>query len=247
MVSIITPNFNCGKFLSKTITSVLKQTYQNWEMIIVDDCSNDDSIEIINKFAKINRKIRIIKNEYNLGKIKSRNLAIKESKGRYIAFLDSDDIWFPNKLERQVSFMNSKKIPFTFSSYECIDESENYIGKFIIPDKITYHSLLKTNDVGCLTAIYDINYFGKVYMDEKGGYRDDFILWLELLKRSLVSYGLKEILAQYRIRNKSASSNKLKSAKNQWKVYRKNEKINILKSTYYFLHYVYYGFNKYRM
>ena len=224
----------------------MQQTYQNWEMIIVDDCSSDGSIEIINKFARENKKIRLIRNEYNLGRIKSRNLALKEAKGRYIAFLDSDDIWFPEKLERQVSFMNSKNIPFTFSSYESIDENENYLGEFIIPDKITYHSLLKTNDVGCLTAVYDVNYFGKTYMDESRDYREDFMLWLQLLKRSKISFGLKEVLAKYRIRPKSDSRNKLKSAINQWKVYRKIERLTVLQSAYYFIHYAYYGINKYK-
>ena len=244
LISIITPSYNSEKFISQTIESVLSQTYQNWEMIIVDDKSPDNSNIIIEKYIKQDKRIKLIKLNQNSGPAVARNLAIKEAKGRYIAFLDADDVWYPDKLEKQIAFMKENNLVFTYSAYELIDENNNSIGKFVPPSFITYESMLKTCSVGCLTAIYDTKKLGKIFMPiiDK---RQDYGLWLKILKKIKVTKGLNETLAKYRIRKNSVSSNKLKAAKYQWKIYREIENLNLIKSIYYFLHYAYNGIKKY--
>jgi len=245
MVSIITPSYNSEKFISQTIESVLAQIYQNWEMIIVDDCSPDNSNQIIEKFIKTDRRIKLIKLENNSGPAVARNTAIKEAKGRYIAFLDADDLWLPNKLEKQINFMNKNNLSFTYSAYTLVDEEDNDLGVFIPREELSYEDILKTNDIGCLTAIYDTEKLGKVYMPNVLK-RQDYGLWLRILKKIEKTKGILEPLAIYRVRKNSVSSNKLKAAKHQWKIYRKVEKLSIFKSSYYFLHYAYNGLFKYK-
>ena len=244
LVSIITPSYNSEKFISQTMESVLSQTYQNWEMIIVDDKSPDDSNIIIEKYIKQDKRIKLIKLNKNSGPAVARNVAIKEAKGRYIAFLDADDVWYPNKLEKQIAFMKENNLAFTYSAYEIIDEQDKSIGKFVPPSFITCESMLKTCSVGCLTAIYDTKKLGKIFMPiiDK---RQDYGLWLKILKKIKITKGLNEVLAKYRIRKNSVSSNKLKAAKYQWKIYRDVENLNLIKSIYYFLHYAYNGIKKY--
>ncbi len=244
-VSVITPAYNVSRFVSKTIKSVLNQTYQNWEMIIIDDVSTDNSVNIVEKYVKRDNRFRLIKLEKNSGPAIARNIGIKEAKGRYIAFLDADDLWLPEKLEKQLKFMNEYDLAFTYLSYKLIDEEGNDLGEFITKEKITYKSMLKTCSVGCLTAIYDTQKLGKVYMPNILK-RQDYGLWLKILKQIGSTRGILEPLAIYRIRKNSISSNKLIAAKYQWKIYREVEKLPFLKSTYYFMWYAYYGFKKYK-
>jgi teichuronic acid biosynthesis glycosyltransferase TuaG len=244
-VSIITPSFKSEQFVSKTIESVLCQTYENWEMIIVDDCSPDNSNIIIEDYCKKDCRIKLIKLEKNSGPAIARNRAIEEAKGRYIAFLDADDLWKPEKLEKQINFMKENNLAFTYSSYELIDENDNFLGKYITKDLITYKELLKTNVIGCLTAIYDIEKLDKVFMPNILK-RQDYGLWLKILKQINSTKGILEPLAIYRIRKNSVSSNKLKAAQYQWKIYREVEKLNFFKSLYYFSWYIYYGLRKYK-
>jgi len=245
LVSIITPSYNSEKFISQTIESVLSQTYKNWEMIIVDDCSTDKSREIIEEYTRKDNRIKLIKLDKNRGPAIARNRAIEEAKGRYIAFLDADDLWLPNKLEKQINFMKENNLEFTYSGYMLIDEENNVLGEFIPPKEVTYYSILKTNPIGCLTAIYDTKKLGKIYMPNIIK-RQDYGLWLKILKKIKSTKGICETLAVYRIRRNSVSSNKLEAAKYQWKIYREVEQLNLVKSIYYFIHYAYYGFKKYR-
>jgi glycosyltransferase involved in cell wall biosynthesis len=245
LVSIITPSYNSAKFIIQSIESVISQTYSNWEMIIVDDCSQDNSIKIIKEFQEKNNRIKLIESKVNQRPARARNRAIKYANGRYIAFLDSDDIWLPNKLEKQIKFMKDNNLDFTYSSYNLIDEDDNDLGKFIAPQYITYKSMLKSNTVGCLTAIYDTEKLGKVYMPLIRK-RQDYGLWLKILKEIDSTKGMLESLATYRILENSVSSNKLKAAQYQWKIYRKIEKLSLVKSLYYFVNYIYYGIKKYR-
>lgn len=183
LVSVITPNYNGEKFIIDTIKSVKSQTYTNWEMIIVDDNSKDNSISLIENFIKDDLRIKLIKNTSNLGAAVSRNIAIEKAKGRFIAFLDGDDIWKSIKLEEQLKFMMENKYPFTYSYYDQITEDGDFIRNVTdIALKINYNKLLSKNIIGCLTAIYDTTYFGKVYMPLIRK-RQDFGLWLELLKK----------------------------------------------------------------
>jgi len=244
LVSIITPSYNSKRFIEDTIKSVIAQSYQNWEMIIVDDASIDESIEIIQKYVNIEYRIILFSNDKNLGASESRNLAIKEAKGTYIAFLDSDDIWLPNKLEKQIELMERENIAMSYSNYETINEDGVVIGKFLAPSKIRYQDMLKTSYIGTLTTIYNVRKLGKIYFMNIG--HEDYILKLEILKKIDYAIGIDEVLAQYRITENSLSSNKLKSALWQWNIYRNIEKISIFKSIGYFISYTYNGFTKYK-
>ena len=244
LVSIIMPSYNSEKFISKTIESVINQTYERWEIIIVDDCSPDNSNQIIEKYCKNDSRIKLIKLEQNSGPAVARNRAIEEAKGRYIAFLDADDLWLPEKLEKQLEFMQKNNMAFTYSGYKLVDEDDNALGVFIPRKELTYEDILKTNDIGCLTAIYDVQKLGKIYMPNILK-RQDYGLWLKILKQIGKTKGIVEPLAVYRIRKNSVSSNKLKAAKYQWKIYREVEKLNIFISSYYFIHYIWNGVKKY--
>jgi glycosyltransferase involved in cell wall biosynthesis len=245
MISVIMPSYNSEHFISKAIDSVLSQTYDHWEMIIVDDCSHDNSALIIEEYCKKDSRIKLIKLEKNSGPAVARNTGIKEAKGRYIAFLDADDLWKPEKLEKQINFMKENNLVFTYSSYDLIDEEGNFMGTFKTKEIISYESMLKTNSVGCLTVIYDADMLGKMFMPNILK-RQDYGLWLKILKKINSTKGIIEPLAVYRIRKNSVSSNKLKAAYYQWKIYREVEKLNFFKSLYYFSCYIYYGLRKYK-
>lgn len=218
------------------VESVIAQTYQDWELIIVDDVSNDDSVQLAKNFAKEEPRISLLTLKENSGAAVTRNIAIEAAKGRYIAFLDSDDIWLPDKLERQLAFMQGNNYPFSFSAYERIDENGRSLGSVGVPKKVNYKQMLKTSVIGCLTAMYDTAHFGKVYMPLIRK-RQDYGLWLKLLKQTDYAYGLQIPLGQYRVRRDSISSNKLNTATYNWRLYRQVEKLSFLASCYYFSHY----------
>jgi len=234
LVSIITPSFNCEKFIADTIISVQNQTYKNWELIIVDDCSTDNSITIINKFLEKDDRIKLIKLEVNSGPAKARNKGIELSKGKYIAFLDGDDRWLTEKLELQLNFMESKQIPLSFTSYFSVNEDSENLKLVRAKKQVTYKNLLTNNYIGCLTAMYSTEKLGKVYFPNIKK-RQDWALWLNITKKGIIAYSLKEPLAIYTKRKLSVSSNKFKLLKYNWKIYRKFENLNIMVSLYYFI------------
>lgn len=244
LVSIITPSYNAAKFIAQTVESVTNQTYENWEMIIVDDCSVDNSVEIIQNYIQKDSRIKFLKLEKNSGPAIARNKAIKAANGRYIAFLDADDIWLPHKLKTQIQFMDDNDLLFTYSSYYLIDEKGKDLGFFNTKSKISYTDMLKTCSVGCLTAIYDVQKIGKLYMPNIFK-RQDYGLWLKILKKIDYAYGVQEPLAKYRILDNSLSRNKIQAARYQWKIYRNIEKLGLIKSLYYFVQYAYHGIRKY--
>ncbi len=245
MVSIITPLHNADKFIAQTIESVLAQTYQEWEMIIVDDLSLDHSASIVEAYVQKDPRITLIKQKQKSGPAGARNRAIQAAQGRYIAFLDADDLWMPEKLEKQISFMTKYDSAFTYSSYKVIDMDNEALTTFVTLPDISYESMLKTCSVGCLTAVYDREKLGKMYMP-KLPRRQDYALWLSILKKIGTAKGLLEPLAYYRIGQTSVSSNKINAAAWQWKVYRDVEQLSLTKSIYYFVNYVYFGIKKYR-
>lgn len=206
LVSVIMPNYNGEKFIKETIMSVINQTYTNWELLIVDDCSIDNSAEIIKDFCRQDGRIKLFINEKNSGAAASRNLALREASGKWIAFLDSDDLWLPEKLEKQISFMVNNGYRFSYSYYEQIDENSRPMNKLITgPKKISLHRMFCYNYIGCLTAMYDAEYVGLMQIDDKiGNGRNDYALWLKLSQKCNC-YLLKENLGQYRIRNNSLS------------------------------------------
>ncbi|MEO9571687.1 MAG: glycosyltransferase family 2 protein [Polaribacter sp.] len=235
LVSIITPNYNSEKFISQTINSVLNQTYKNWEMIIVDDLSTDSSIKIINSFCIKDSRIKLFQLKENSGAAIARNKAISLAKGSFIAFLDSDDLWFSKKLEVQLSFMITNNYSLTYTSYEIINENGVSNGKKIhCKARLDYHRMLYSNEIGCLTAIYDKEILGKVFMPEIRK-RQDYGLWLSVLKSVNYAYGLPEVLAKYRDRRESISNNKLEMLKWNWNLYKNIEKLSYFRATYYTL------------
>jgi teichuronic acid biosynthesis glycosyltransferase TuaG len=244
LVSIITPLYNAETFIEETILSVQHQTYQNWEMIIVDDCSYDQSLFIIEQYQQKDQRIILIKNQKNLGVASSRNRAIKRAKGKYIALLDADDLWLPQKLTQQVELMESKKVLMSYSSYHTITAQGDKIGYFSVKNQIAYQDLLKTSSIGTLTMIYNSDALGKPYFKDIG--HEDYLYKLDLLKKIPFAYGIQEPLASYRIGNQSLSSNKLKASLWQWRIYRIEEKLSLLQSIYYFIHYSYHGIFKYK-
>lgn len=235
-VSVVMPLFNGEAFVENSIRSVITQSFQNWELIIVDDASTDRSVNIVKSLVGEDHRIKLIKLPRNSGAAVARNLSIKYAQGRYIAFLDSDDLWLAQKLSKQLAFMKNNSCPFAFSSYDKIDEGGSRIGYVGAPEKVDYADLLKMCSIGCLTAIYDTNYFGKVYMPDIRK-RQDLGLWLALLKRTTYAYGISESLAQYRVRPESLSSNKIAAAQFQWKLYRQIENLSFTDSSYYFFEY----------
>ncbi len=245
LVSIIMANYNGSKFLSEAIESVLLQTYTEWELLVVDDASTDNSLSIIKRYEKNDKRIFLYELTRNSGPANARNYAIQKAKGRYISFLDSDDVWLPVKLQKEIAYMQKYSISLVYSSYYTINEYSELNGIFIIPKKqIHYKELLKSCIIGNLTAMYDSFYLNKKYMIDVG--HEDYALWLDILKNIDFAYGIQEPLAAYRIRKNSVSSNKVKAAKYQWKIYREIEKLSFLKSLYYFAFYAYNGVTKYK-
>jgi glycosyltransferase involved in cell wall biosynthesis len=243
LVSIITPAYNAQRFIDKCIESVIAQSYQNWEMIIVDDGSTDETLEIIQQYINQDYRVILFSNDINLGASKSRNIAIKEAKGDYIAFLDSDDVWLPKKLEMQIELMDIEGVEMSYSNYEVIDEEGYVISNFKAPTKVTYNDMLKTSYIGTLTTIYSTKELGKIYFKDVG--HEDYLLKLDILKEIDYAVGINQPLAQYRIVQDSLSNNKLKSASWQWKIYREYENIPLFKSILYFISYTYNGLKKY--
>ena len=235
-VSIIVPMYNAEKFIGKTIESVLAQTYQNWEMLIMNDVSTDNSLAIVSLYAKKDERIKIVNTEKNVGVVKGRNFLIDLASGKYIAFLDADDYWHNEKLEKQIKFMKEKNASISCTEYTRVKENEEKINDVIIKEEISYNDMLKNNYLGCLTVIYDAKKIGKRYFKELEK-NEDYVLWLEIVKDVDIICGLKENLAYYRVLDNSRSSNKVKTAKVRWEIYRKIEKLSLLKSIYYFLHY----------
>lgn len=237
LVSVITPMYNAEKYIAKTIESVQAQTYENWEMIIVDDVSTDQSAQIVQQYAAEDTRIKYLRHEKNAGVARARNTALKAAQGRYVAFLDSDDLWKNEKLEKQLLFMQSKGAAFLYTACEIIDENGNVTGKVRhVPASQNYEELLKGNAVPCLTVILDRSQIDKVEMPEIP--HEDYAAWLDILKKGITAYGIDEVLAQYRVNNSSLSGNKMQAARWTWDIYRKQQKLGIMKSSYCFVCYI---------
>lgn len=246
LVSIITPMYNSAAFIRNTIESILSQTYTHWELIIIDDCSEDNSVEIAQEYEKQFSNITVFQNLENSGPAISRNSGIKKASGKYLTFIDSDDLWKPLFIEKSIENVKNS-YGFVFSSYERISENglEKAYHDFIVPNKVNYKDILKTNSISCLTAFIDVERLGKLMMPEVR-YRQDMGLWLKYLKKIPFAIGETEVLASYRIRNNSHSRNKIKLIKPQWLFYRKVENLSILSSLYFMIEWILRGLIKYR-
>jgi teichuronic acid biosynthesis glycosyltransferase TuaG len=245
MISIITASYNCAAYIKQTIASVQQQTNADWEMIIIDDRSTDDTVALIAAEAAADPRIKYLVNDVNMGPAKTRNRGIKIAKGKYLAFLDGDDLWLPEFIEVSLNFMQKNHYPFVFSSYKRLDEElQPLYTDFIVPQKVNYNSLLRTCPISCLTAVINIEETGKFYMPDIQK-RQDYGLWLSILKRIDFAYGIQQPLAVYRIRKNSVSRNKYKAMLYVWKVYRDVEKLNLFYSGYLMVNYVINGLKKY--
>ncbi len=232
LVSIITPLYNCEDIIRETIGSVLAQTYPHLELIIVDDVSTDNSREVVKEYVAKDKRIKLIELSENGGAAIARNKGIEVAEGRFIAFLDSDDLWKETKLEKQVNFMLENDYAFTCTDYEQLVDDTKKI-KLIIKARVKadYRIVIRYNPIGNSTVMYDTLKMGKVHIPEVRK-RNDYALWLKILRMEKYVYGINEVLATYRIRKKSLSRNKVKLIKHQWYVYRKLEKLNFFKSLY---------------
>lgn len=239
VVSVITPSFNSARFLGQTIESVIAQSFTNWEMIIVDDGSTDDSEAVAKRYADADPRIVPVSLGRNAGAAVARNAAIEMARGRYIAFLDSDDVWTPDKLEKQIAFMREHGCALSYAYYGKIDEAGQSSGKVMrSPDKVTYRDMLAKCHIGCLTAVYDRGQLGRVTMPLIRK-RQDWALWLKILKDTPYALGMREVLGSHRVRRGSISSNKIEMVKYHWMVFREIEKLNLFSASYYLLRNIY--------
>ncbi|WKV13128.1 glycosyltransferase family 2 protein [Marivirga harenae] len=246
LVSIITPCYNSELFLESTIKSIIDQEYNNWELLIVDDSSTDNSRQIISSFSELDSRIKPMYLSKNSGRIYCRNIAIEQALGKYIIHIDSDDIWYENILSISVKIMEEENISFLFSSYDrFLVSKKQLISPRIAPEKVTLDEICKSNPISCLTAIYNSHKLGKRYFSKEFE-REDLVLWLSLLKDVDYAYGNSEILAKYNIRKGSVSENKFRMLGQQWDVYRNYLGFSPLKSLYYLSYYAAYGLINYR-
>ena len=229
LVSIITPAHNSSLYIKEMIKSIINQTYKNWELLITDDYSSDNTIEIIESYIVIDSRIKLYHLSQNSGASVARNNSIKNAIGRFIAFCDSDDYWASDKLEKQIPFMLEKQTTLSYSNYNIVNENGELLGECISPKQVTYNDMIRTNYIGCLTAIYDSERIGKVYMEDIKA-RQDWVLWLSILKKEGTAFCFPQKLAFYRKRKKSISGNKLRMIKYHWLVYYKHENFSFLKS-----------------
>lgn len=230
LVSIIMPTYNCAKFIKETIESVISQTYENWELVIIDDCSNDNTEEVVASFN--DKRIKYYRLEKNSGAAIARTTAMKMAKGNYMAFLDSDDLWKKDKLEKQLEFMKNNNYNFTCTAYEQIDEEGHKLNKIIkTKKKANYDRILLDCPVGNSTVMYNVDNLGKFEVPNIRKRNDD-ALWLQILKKEKFIYGMPDVLMEYRIRNNSISSNKLSLIKYHWQLYREIEHLSVIRSSF---------------
>ena len=244
-MSIITPCYNAEKTIVTTIESVINQSFQDWEMLIIDDCSNDSSPEIIKKYADKDYRIKYFRTHKKSGSPSlPRNIGIENAKGKYIAFLDSDDVWLPDKLEKQIEFIEKNDYSFIYSDYEKINhlgERNNRIVK--MPESASFWDVLETCTIPCLTALLTKDIIGNTRF--KSIPKEDFAFWLEILKKNVDAYNTGKVHALYREQQTSRSSDKFAMIRNQWYVLRKVEGVKPVVATYFMIKYLLYGFLKY--
>jgi len=236
-ISVITPIYNAEDFLAETIESVLNQTYKSFEYLLIDDCSTDSSASIVKEFEKNDSRIKYVKLSENSGAAVARNTGLEKAEGRFIAFVDSDDKWYPEKLQKQLDFMVLNNEPFTYTNYEHITEEGEILSSPKLPKKLNYSGLLKNTAIACSTVVIDRQTIGDFRMPlvRKG---QDTATWLKILRNHDYAYLVDEVLNQYRGREGSLSSNKVGALKRTWNTYRNLEELPLHKAVYYFSFYV---------
>lgn len=246
LVSVVTPAYNCEKYLRQTVESVIRQTFEQWEMIIVDDCSTDGTLALAQRLAAQEKRIRVLRNEINQGVSLTRNRGIAEARGEYIALLDGDDLWESDKLERQVALLE-KGYDLAYCSYDFWDENGCPIEKmkpFIVPERTDYHKMLVSSVVSCSTAMVCAELL-KAHPFRKDTYHEDYALWMELFALPIRAAGDEKVLMHYRQVRGSRSNAKGNSAKKRWEVYRRTLHMGLLESAWAFCRYAVCGAIKY--
>lgn len=247
LVSIIMPMHNAAEFICEAINSVIAQTYTTWELLVVDDSSTDESRRIVTEYGKKDKRIILLTNDRHTGLPSTpRNVGMSVATGRYIAFLDSDDVWYSDKLEQQLLLFKNPKVAIVYSDYEKMDRNGKRANRIIkAPAFATYKSLLASNCIGNLTGIYDRKKVGKINFIDI--HHEDYALWLAILKKGFIAQNTQSITAAYRVTDNSISSNKIKVLPWQWNIYRNVEHLPLLSSCYYFIHYAIRAFIKNRI
>lgn len=244
-VSVITPAYNAAPFLEEAVESVQSQSFVDWEMIIVDDCSMDETYNIAQQLAKKDDRIRVLQNEKNSGVAATRNKALDVATGEYIAFLDADDLWLSQKLEKQVQFMDTGKYVLTYTNYQKFNSDTGQRQKKVIkaPSTMTAKRIYGDTSIGCLTVMVNRNKSGPFHMPLID-HTEDNITWQEILSKGYTAYRLDEVLSLYREGNESLTSGKKSAAKQQWSTYRNYYNFSITKSLFYFSQYAYHAMKK---
>ena len=245
LVSVIMPAYNAEAFIEEAINSVINQTETNWELLVIDDCSKDSTFEIAKELEKKDERIFVLRNEFNIGVAKTRNIGIERAKGKYIAFLDSDDIWHPEKLQRQLEKIIATRAGICYCSYAIIGRSGSKIrSDYIVPETVDFNMLLKENVMQCSAMLIQANILKNIKFNTEF-FHEDFILGLDMLRVGHQAAGCKEILLDWRYIENSRSFNKRKAAKNRWLIYRHYLNLSIGKSFWLFVGYALAGFRKY--
>ncbi len=242
MVSIIMPLYNGADFLESTVHSVQAQTVSDWELIIIEDCSTDESRSLAERLAAEDPRIRLLKNPRNMGTAASRMKGIRESRGQWLAFLDCDDLWLPDKLEKQLPLLETADV--VYSSYQMIDENDRTIRVYRTRNTVNFELMLEENYIGCSSVILRRELFDYIGF-RKDFYHEDYVLWLELIQQGAIFCGIDEVLMQYRLRRNARSSGKLKCAVERWRIYRQFLELPLWKSLICFLRYGWNGLRKY--
>ena len=235
-VSVITPAYNAARYIEATIASVQAQTCTGWEMVIADDGSDDETCALVEALAREDPRIVLVRQATNGGPAAARNLALAHARGRYVCFLDSDDLWLPTKLERQLVVMRETGCAISYTAFRRISDDGTRIGRVIeVPESMTYRQLLKRTAIAHSTSMVDSEQTGPLRLVDAG--YDDYILWLSLLRRGFEARGLNEDLVRYRVVGSSISSRPLRSAGWVWRIYRERERIGLLRAAWYLAHY----------
>lgn len=243
-VSVLMPSYNAEKYIESAVRSALAQTFTDFELLVLDDCSTDGTVSILKRLAQEDSRIRILSNEVNLGVAKTRNRGIELCRGEYIALLDSDDLWYPEKLEKQLALARSTGSEILYCSYDMIDEAGQPRGSFAVPERTDFDAMLVRSVLSCSTVLLKRDALGDIRFDPSY-YHEDYVFWLALLQRGLRASGIAEPLGAYRVMSGSRSANKLTAAKYRWQVYRDYLHYPLLHSGRLFIAYALAGVRKY--
>lgn len=237
LVSIIVPVYNVENFIGQTMDCVVAQTYRDWELLLVEDCSTDSTAALIRQYMERtgDSRIRVVSQPSNMGAARARNRGLAEAKGRYISYLDADDLWEPEKLEKELAFMKEKDAAFAFTGYEFADETGKGMGKVVhVPETLTYKQALSNTTIFTTTVMFDLEKLKKEQLEMPVMKSEDTALWFRVLRSGVTAYGLDENLVKYRRAGKTLSSNKLEAIRRIWNLYRRAEGMNVISSAWHF-------------